>query len=104
MSELSLSMRVPLVASNELAIVTKSIAFVSPPRTTDNLAKGKEGVHLIKSSRRSTLVEEEQIHAKAGKFFGVLTLVFKYNIIKYTNISTLHVCVREDVFQTMANY
>ena len=35
--ELSLSMRVPLVASNELAIVTKSIAFVSPPRTTDNL-------------------------------------------------------------------
>lgn len=38
------------------------------------------------------------------KFFCVLTLVFKYNIIKYTNISTLHVCVREDVFQTMANY
>ena len=37
--ELSLSMRVPLVASNELAIVTKSIAFVSPPRTTDNLVE-----------------------------------------------------------------
>ena len=37
--ELSLSMRVPLVASNELAIVTKSIAFVSPPRTTDNFVK-----------------------------------------------------------------
>ena len=31
MRELPLSMRVPLVASNELAIVTKSIAFVSPP-------------------------------------------------------------------------
>ena len=30
--EMSLSMRVPLVASNELAIVTKSIAFVSLPR------------------------------------------------------------------------
>ena len=38
-SELSLSMRVPLVASNELAIVTKSIAFVSPPRTTNNLVE-----------------------------------------------------------------
>ena len=37
--EMSLSMRVPLVASNELAIVTKSIAFVSPPRTTDNLVE-----------------------------------------------------------------
>ncbi len=36
---MSLSMRVPLVASNELAIVTKSIAFVSPPRTTDNLVE-----------------------------------------------------------------
>ena len=36
---MSLSMRVPLVASNELAIVTKSIAFVSPPRTTDNFVK-----------------------------------------------------------------
>ena len=39
MREMSLSMRVPLVASNELAIVTKSIAFVSPPRTTDNLVE-----------------------------------------------------------------
>ena len=39
MRELPLSMRVPLVASNELAIVTKSIAFVSPPRTTDNLVE-----------------------------------------------------------------
>ena len=39
MRELPLSMRVPLVASNELAIVTKSIAFVSPPRTTDNFVK-----------------------------------------------------------------
>ena len=61
MSELSLSMRVPLVASNELAIVTKSIAFVSPPRTMDNLVENcpifewrekyrrvrKEGAHLI---------------------------------------------------------
>ena len=39
MKELSLSMRVPLVASNELAIVTKSIAFVSPLRTTDNFVE-----------------------------------------------------------------
>ena len=31
MREMSLSMRVPLVASNELAIVTKSIAFACPP-------------------------------------------------------------------------
>ena len=31
--------RLPLVARNELAIVTKSIAFVSPPRTTDNLVE-----------------------------------------------------------------
>ena len=37
--ELSLSMRVPLVASNELAIVTKSIAFVSPPRTRNILVE-----------------------------------------------------------------
>ena len=71
---------------------------------TNKSPKGKEGAHLILSTRCLSLVEEEQIHAKAGKFFCVLTLVFKYNIIKYTNISTLHVCVREDVFQTMANY
>ena len=74
MKELSLSMRVPLVASNELAIVTKSIAFVSPPRTTDNLVENchifewwekyrrvrKEGVHLIKSTRCPVLVEEQK--------------------------------------------
>ena len=50
MSELSLSMRVPLVASNELAIVTKSIAFVSPPRTTDNLV---ENYHYLSGGRKA---------------------------------------------------
>ena len=61
MSEMSLSMRVPLVASNELAIVTKSIAFVSPPANDEYSFRElpltewrekyrrvrKEGVHLI---------------------------------------------------------
>ena len=54
-------MRVPLVASNELAIVTKSIAFVSPPANDEYSFRElpltewrekyrrvrKEGVHLI---------------------------------------------------------
>ena len=74
-------MRVPLVASNELAIVTKSIAFVSPPRTTDNLVEnchylsggrntgvsGKRG-RYNKSTRRKTLVENVA-HTYSGRTY-----------------------------------
>ena len=47
MSEMSLSMRVLLVAHNELAIVTKSIAFALSPRRADavgSLLRGNGGM------------------------------------------------------------
>ena len=57
MRELPLSMRVPLVASNELAIVTKSIAFVSPPRTTDNLVEDEQNTHSRRIYTRYVLIQ-----------------------------------------------
>ena len=54
--EMSLPMRVPLVASNELAIVTKSIAFVSPPRTTDNLVEDEQNTYSRRIYTRYVLI------------------------------------------------
>ena len=69
-------MRVLLVAHNELAIVTKSIAFACPPTQSGRRGfpfKGerrlgkhvRKGEIVIKVTRRYTIVEEEIAQERA---------------------------------------
>ena len=71
---------------------------IHPLQRTNRSPKGRGDV-LFYSTRCHALVEEEQIHEEAGKFFCVLTTFFYYNIIISTNISILRICVRADVLK-----